>query len=189
MKKSKGKKRRRFYDTGPSVIEEHEPPHVDVALAADAGATPIIGGRVVLAVAHRFADEDYEPFAYFTLTQDFVDKLYRLARFTQVEGVEHLEIQHHIKWNVDLFKRRPQHLRITRNHFYWTGQSPYNWCEANTAPVRFSELEEKLALANSSADAVVFIGIDDPEEQSDVLAEIMPQVEPENTDVSLPASQ
>lgn len=189
MKNSKGKKRRRFYDTGPSIIEPHEPPHVDVATAPDAGATPIIRNGVVLAVAHRFAEEDYEPFAYFTLTQEFVDKLYRLARFAQVEGVEYLELEHRIRWNVNLFRRQPQHLRITRNHFYWTGASPESWFEANTAPIRFSELEEKLALANSTGNTVVFIGIDDPDDQSDVLAEITPQVEPAHTDESPAASQ
>jgi hypothetical protein len=176
MHRSKGKTKKRFYHNGPSAFESHlRPDNVDVT-APNAGATPTIEGNIMLAVPFRFAEVGYEPFAYVQLTQEFVDRLYRLARIAHDEVVEHLEVEHSIEWNVEMYKRRPQQLRIARNHFYWTGSSPCSWVEANTAPVLFSELEEQLALANSTGAQTIFIGIEDPADRAEVLTVIATKI-------------
>lgn len=174
MKHSKGKKRKRFYHDGPSVVESHQRPEVDL-FAADAGATPIVGDGVVLVVSARFADEDYEPFAHVRLTQELIDRLYRLARFIQQENLEYLELEHRIEWAFEMYRRRPQYLRVSRNHFYWHGQAHESWAEANTAPVLFSDLEEQLAVNDSAAaDRIIFLGIEDPDDRADVLDALQP---------------
>ena len=178
MKDSKRKKRTRFHDDGPSVFESHLRPDADVDVTApNAGATPDVGSGIVLAVPFRFAEVGCEPFAYVQLTQEFVDRLYRLARIAHDECVEHLEVEHRIEWNVEMYRRRPQHLRIARNYFYWTGSSPCSWVEANTAPILFSTLEEKLAEANATRNQVIFIDIADPEDRAEVLDAVVPPVQ------------
>lgn len=175
MKHANGKKRKRFYDDGPSVVESHQRPEVDL-IAADAGATPIVGDGVVLAVAARFADDDYEPFAHVRLTQDLADRLYRLARFIQQENLEYLELEHRIEWTFEMYRRRPQYLRVTRTHFYWHGQAHESWAEVNTAPVLFRDLEEQLALNDSTAATqIIFIGIEDPDDRAEVLDALQPK--------------
>jgi hypothetical protein len=174
MKNIKRKNSKRFYARGPSVVESHQRPEVDL-LAADAGATPKIGDGVVLAVANRLADEGYEPFAYIRLTQEFVDRLYRLARFAQQENLEYLELEHRINWSFEMYRRRPQYLRIARNHFYWHGSPHHSWAEANTAPVLFGELEEQLALNDTTATRIIFVGIEDPDDRADALAALQPE--------------
>lgn len=170
MKNSNGKKRKRFHHDGPSVFESHLRPDADVDITGpNAGATPTVKGDVVLAVPFRFAEVGYELFACVQLTQEFLGRLYRLARIAHDECIEHLEVEHRIEWTVEMYKRRPQHLRIARNYFYWTGSSPCSSVEANTAPVLFSELEEKLAQANSTSAQVILIGIEDPDDRAEVL--------------------
>jgi hypothetical protein len=181
MNKSNRKKRNRSRNRNPwNVVHEpalavapHEPVAVDV-FVPDAGATPRLGGEVTLAVGYRFMEDHYEPFAHVQLTQQFLDRVYQLARLVRDEGLEYVELDHRITWNCNVGRRRPQRLRIARNHFYWTACWHEALSELNTAPVLFKDLEERLPLAPTDGTGIVFMAIEDPDEQDEVLQELRP---------------
>jgi hypothetical protein len=117
-----------------TFIPPHEPVRVDV-LAANAGDTPRIEGNFTLAIGYRFMEDHYEAFAHKRLTQQFLDRVYRLARLALAEGLEYLELDDRIEWKVSTGRRRPQRLRIASDHFYWTAMSYELGIELSTAPV------------------------------------------------------
>lgn len=154
-----------------TFIPPHEPVRVDV-WAANAGDTPRIEGNFTLAIGYRFMEDRYESFAHKRLTQPFLDRVYRLARFALEEGLEYLELDDRIEWKVSTGLRQPQRLRIASDHFYWTAMLYELGIELSTAPVLFSDLEEQLLHVASGGSGVLSIAIDDPDDQADVLAEL-----------------